>query len=741
MELLSACMQCIPHISYNLRGRVVLLVFFLSGAALIGFLKELNAKPNLSCHPGKNVVDTTNIYQKNHVDKKCSFKYDEKYNSPLSPYSFIWLNFGFAFILCSILYAFCVKSRVQRWADKRTGSTRGTGTNDIELQALHRGGSPPDQANQEDDTKSRTCTPAVFDIFLLHLFARLVFMILFAVLFIRQFPDPADFPKYTPTNFPCPWPSATSSSANMTNNFTPLTTVNCDILFFKNRRILEIAAWSWDMGFFLITLLEAIHLLWRSWEDKYFRRDFEFCTIYLLMKRDPIQKIISNYKKDLVVANNKDVFNLTALSGKKAKIDKMYVNLIVQTGEYFQPPTKITVVKKIKTDLFFSNDSRLHKILVIGCPGYGKTVFTKKIIHESITSEDEFWREKLVLLFRLRKFNVEDNKTTTLKKMLSLAEKIPADANFDGLYEYIKGNHEKVILIFDGLDELNVDDQSWTNAENTPDHLNQPMPIFSVFKKLVCGNFLPDATVLITSRPSAANTYFRLQYDFDGNFEISGFKNCEIKEYVKRFYNNTHTWKSMWRLIEKSPELLSLCNIPMSCCIICLILEKCNEPEFSLPKTITELYEMIIKTILMLHNKDYKNTANWRNYLHSNLPEDLKYTLDLLKELAKDVMKNRKPEFVIEQDSKYHAIMDCGFFSCLSNTSHCFLHLTIQKFLAAKKFVDEINSPKDVESFLSSHIADPDWDLVIQFFAGLLAEKIKKSELTMEIMCNRYVWG
>ena len=102
--------------------------------------------------------------------------------------------------------------------------------------------------------------------------------------------------------------------------------------------------------------------------------------------------------------------------------------------------------------MFFLNERRHHKILVVGRPGIGKTVLTKKILHQLITSGDEFWNEKLVILLRFRTFNAEQNKSTTLKNMLSFGEGLPTGGDFDYLYEYILSNSEKVIVIFDGLD-------------------------------------------------------------------------------------------------------------------------------------------------------------------------------------------------------------------------------------------------------------------------------------------------
>ena len=132
-------------------------------------------------------------------------------------------------------------------------------------------------------------SPVPFNGFVIHLvFARLLPMILFVVLVLY----PADFP----TNFSCPWPFGTSSKVNITafNKQFNLTIVDCknplgskSISFARAVRIVDII-------FSLVTLVEAVYLVWRNCKDKYFARDIVFCSVYLLGKRKTIRKIINN---------------------------------------------------------------------------------------------------------------------------------------------------------------------------------------------------------------------------------------------------------------------------------------------------------------------------------------------------------------------------------------------------------------------------------------------------------------
>ena len=99
------------------------------------------------------------------------------------------------------------------------------------------------------------------------------------------------------------------------------------------------------------------------------------------------------------------MFKLDVLSLQKRTLDEMYIKLIIQTGReyiklpqelerhgiyqtYLEPPMDSILVKNIE-NLFFLNKSRHHRILVVGRPGIGKTVLTKKILHRWITSGDK----------------------------------------------------------------------------------------------------------------------------------------------------------------------------------------------------------------------------------------------------------------------------------------------------------------------------------------------------------------
>ena len=73
-------------------------------------------------------------------------------------------------------------------------------------------------------------------------------------------------------------------------------------------------------------------------------------------------------------------------------------------------------------------------------------------------------------------------------------------------------------------------------------------------------------------------------------------------------------------------------------------------------------------------------------------------------------------------------MQNSGLLNSLSNpysqaqTQFCFIHLTIQEFLAAKH-VTETFTQEEIKEFIIPHIESGKWHLVLQFLAGLLGKK------------------
>ncbi|CAB4017180.1 Hypothetical predicted protein, partial [Paramuricea clavata] len=433
--------------------------------------------------------------------------------------------------------------------------------------------------------------------------------------------------------------------------------------------------------------------------------------------------------------------------GPNANIDELYIDVLVYTERaqhnfpkemkrheiydvYKEVPQTSILLERID-ELFYPNRDTKGKfprsILVIGRPGIGKTVLTEKILHDWANGIDEYYSDKIVFFFKFRWFNKNINKLTniSLKTFLQFGTGL-SDENFESIYEEIAKEPQKAILIFDGLDEYHDDPISCLDQSRIiPNDCNTGTSAINLFIKLVLDDLLKGATVVVTSRPTADDFYSRL--DFDRNVEIIGFTSNKIEEYVGRFCDNNNTSDlkmKVWNHIKSSSELLNLCYIPVNCFIVCVTLSGClgdprNETS-ALPTTLTELYQTAIDHLEKHHHRN----AGRNSTAHEALKQ--------LQRLAYLGMESG--QLVFNQTLFDEEMRKSGLLNSLSNpifplrTQFCFIHLTIQEFLAARH-VTETFAPAEIKRFISDHIESGQWHLVLQFIAGLLERfKVDKGD-------------
>ena len=726
------CFKLIPQRSYNKYGYVLLALFVSIGIVVIGIATAFDLKATLQCKPDKTLAN--DLPTRKYIETECLIKYAQEFHLLLPFYLLIVMNFGLVLLL-NICYAIWAKDRVEIFADASSATTIGNDEESQPLSGISKAASDP----LSHKTSRRF---SVFEIYIMHLmFCRIIPLAVFATLLLIS----SNFP----VQFHCPWHIETSSNpllAGFTGQSIPFSTVDCTYSMGSNKE--AVAALAVTINFIIgaATLIELIYLLWSGWKDDNFLTDMEFCSVYILRKRKRIRKLIKKIRENITddCFRLHDDFGEERLSRRKLK--EMYINVIIQEGResasrrrfedrhgifkaHLEAPAGCTTITTT-ADLFKPTPACKtwpRAILVVGRPGIGKTLLTKKIFYQWQQQEFELWRDKIVVVIRFRKFNKDMGKTS-LREMLRHSEGFNmSSADFNAIFEYICLMPSKAVFIFDGLDELNVNDEI-LNEESPVNNNNQVTHILLILKQLVKGHLLPGITVLTTSRPTAEHIYQDLE--FDREVEILGFHKEQIKEYVERFCrDDVQSSSRIWNLIERSPELSSLCYIPVNSYIVCLTLKESigAESQHKMPKTITELYKRAIKILLYRHHLKYKDKSIPKDYMIAKLPEDLQNDLNKLKEIARDGMINDQLLFEFESVDKLLVNLgDCGLLNKLEDKRQnifCFLHLTIQEFLAAQRVVDDM---KSVELFLSDQFNNHKWYLVIQFVAGLIGDKMRE---------------
>ena len=439
---------------------------------------------------------------------------------------------------------------------------------------------------------------------------------------------------------------------------------------------------------------------------------------------------------------------------KDLKLDQIYTKLIIHPGRvYYDFPEnrreQLKVYPKPDENLPPKDpgdivDDQHKNILIVGRPGIGKTLFCTKFMHDWASDRlfDEAKNSELrfdvafLVKFRRLKSCAELN----LRQLLNKSE-FSTHMN-DVVWNYIRENPSKVLFIFDGIDEFSARKELQGDHSIYEDTVDEIMPLHALYTKIASGKLLNGATVLTTTRPTAVSCIRDLE--FSRVVEILGFSSGKVKNYVEKFAGDDKgAGETIWQHISNNLNLFSLCYIPVNCFIICscllYMLQNFGSNSIhgltSLPTKLTDIYSFAVKLIFFRHSNRYRNTTDGQDEIFKNFDELAKEVKGDFQKLGTVAFKGIKEGRLTFNSDEVMNLEDCGLLHRLPDlkpeadrpfkkpkAQYCFQHLTIQEFFAAKHVADTL---KEVElrEFVSSHITDGAWQVVLQFVAGLLSDR------------------
>ena len=721
--------------TYNKVGYGFIVLWIIIGTILIGIFAEMETSESsdFRCAAKLEKMDL--------VRAKCFEQYRNRHSKPSFPvYVFAILNFTFSGIVC-VIYSLYASSKVDRLLDPaRQG--------------------PPQ-------------TRRLFGAYFCQLAARFAFGILFA--FLRLL-----YPSNFPSNFDCDLTPETSRPANASAGNIQNTTYECHNQI-ATQKTFWLDAVSVVNGLFaFIILIEIIVILARARNGRNFMEDSQFFADHFRNIDQPLSSFLERMKKSIIEDTEKPtefkgVFKNNPGEGetKDLYIDKIYTKLLLHPNraeydfsEDREQQLKMHPKPKEPEDLDTKNlhlkgpediiDAKNKKILLVGRPGIGKTVFCTKFIRDWASgrvfnkTQDTKNYFKIAFLIKFRNFNSPPAEKLSLRELLARAEYSKTKCLADEVWNYILKNPEKVLILFDGMDEFvdhtKIADDAVNN--NFKDMVEEKMPLAALYSKIVSGKILPGAAVVTTTRPTAVSCLRGVQ--FKRTIEILGFAAEEVEKYVKNFpqdaaknlsgagespaENSSGAGEKIWRHISTNMNLFSLCYIPVNCFIICSCLmevlqfytKKGND---RLPTKLTEIYKQAVKLFYFRHNEQYRGKSPSREEIESDeFPPEFKQ----LGEVAFNGIKEGRLIFVksevhgLENSSLFHQMPDRRVNPFKHEAQFCFMHLTMQEFLAAKHITDTMNE-EELRRFVSDNIKKGEWQVVLQFVAGLLGERDDKS--------------
>ncbi|CAL8260639.1 unnamed protein product [Merluccius merluccius] len=318
-------------------------------------------------------------------------------------------------------------------------------------------------------------------------------------------------------------------------------------------------------------------------------------------------------------------------------------------------------------------DQPIRTIMTTGVAGIGKTVLTNKFTLD--WAEGKANRDiHFIFPFTFRELNLLKGKEFSL---VGLLHHFFIETKEAGLCRY---DRFQVVFILDGLDEcrLPLDFQNnriWTDV-------TAPTSMDVLLTNLIRGYLLPSARIWITTRPAAAN---QIPAECVGMAtEVRGFTDPQKEEYfMKKFRDKTLARKIISHVM-KSRSLHIMCHIPVFCWISATVMEdlfKTSQSEEEMPNTVTQMYIHFLRVQSIQGDREQGESKEIIVSLGELAFNQLEkgnlifYEADLA-ECDIDIRAASVYSGVFTQIFKE----ECGLYQ---DMVFCFVHLSIQEFLAA----------------------------------------------------------
>ncbi|XP_063062702.1 NACHT, LRR and PYD domains-containing protein 3-like [Engraulis encrasicolus] len=411
---------------------------------------------------------------------------------------------------------------------------------------------------------------------------------------------------------------------------------------------------------------------------------------------DNLRRVIENHKTSLK-RRYQNISEGTIKPGAEILLNDIYTELYITEGESegvnnehevwqveFTSRQQTTEEAPINCNDIFKplpgQERHIKTVMTKGVAGIGKTVSVQKFILDWTEGKAN---QNVDFIFPLpfRVLNLIRNDQYSLQKLL---------LNFHPELEKLEdGNKYKecqILFIFDGLDEsrLTLDFEQDRNCCD----VQQTSSVDVLISSLIQGTLLPSALIWITSRPAAANQIPQ-QY-INQVTEVRGFNDPQKEEYFRKRISDESLSKRIISHIKASRSLFIMCYIPVFCWIAATVLQQMLKKK--IPKTLTEMFIhfLLIQTARKGEKYHTEKKVHQDDLLESQT--------ELIVKLAELAFKNLESGNLMFYDKDLREcnidVSDASVYSgfcteifkedsVFQQKVYCFVHLSIQEFLAA----------------------------------------------------------
>ncbi|XP_016072710.1 PREDICTED: NACHT, LRR and PYD domains-containing protein 12 isoform X2 [Miniopterus natalensis] len=286
---------------------------------------------------------------------------------------------------------------------------------------------------------------------------------------------------------------------------------------------------------------------------------------------------------------------------------------------------------------------------------------------------------------------------------------------------------ERLLFIIDGFDELKPsfhDPQGpWCLC------WEEKRPTELLLSSLIRKKLLPEASLLITTRPTALEKLHRL-LEHPRHVEILGFSEAERKEYFYKYFHSAEQAGHVFNFVRDNEPLFTLCFVPLVCWVVCTCLKQQLEGGGLLRQTSRTTTAVYMLYLLSLMQPKPGSPTLQRQPNQTGLCS-----------LAADGLWNQKILFE-EQDLRRHGLDGADVSSFLNmnifqkdincEKFYSFIHLSFQEFFAAMYYIlDGGDSRSSPDQSLTRLLAEYGFSersflaLTVRFLFGLLNEETR----------------
>uniref|UniRef100_A0A8C2GSK6 NACHT domain-containing protein n=1 Tax=Cyprinus carpio TaxID=7962 RepID=A0A8C2GSK6_CYPCA len=345
-------------------------------------------------------------------------------------------------------------------------------------------------------------------------------------------------------------------------------------------------------------------------------------------------------------------------------------------------------------------DKQIRTVLTKGVAGIGKSVSVQKFVLDWAEGKEN---QDINFIFPLpfREMNLKKQEKLSLMDLIT--QFFPETKGLN----LTRRNQFKVLFILDGLDECQLPvnfkyNEMWSDVSS-------PASLDVLLTNLIKGNLLPSALIWITSRPAATS---KIPPDcIDRLTEIRGFNDAQKEEYFRKRLMDENLAKEIIDHVKQSKSLFIMCHIPVFCWISATVLQNILEEKRNnvvknnqagdasktlqesntedTPKTLTQMYTHFLR---------FQIQQSRRKYDGEHTP-DVSWDKDAIFSLGKLAFDQLERNNVIFYDTDLEAcgidVYKASVYSGMCTqifkeetgivlgTMYCFVHLSIQEFIAA----------------------------------------------------------